>query len=342
MKFFEHKNPTPPEDAPFPWKDLGLYEDPDESDGPDPFSTGSDRGDWSLTRLVLPLLLLAALCIGAVELAVCAVADPELFQLVTDTVYAHVVTGVHHLEQVGHSVLDGVSQAVQRLIPEEEEEPLPVLEEEVSQVVDDTELSPPPRAMASYETTTLIQRDGQDLLTGGSMEIVYFNQTDPAWAEQPYGSDQLGGYGCGPTAMAMAVASMTDTDTDPLQMGQWCVDHHYWASRQGSYLSIVQGAAEGFGVTCTPIPPEEVSREEIIQYLATGNLIAALMGPGHFTNRGHFILLRGITLEGGVLVADPASLERSLTVWDLELILDELSAKRHDGAPLWLLSVNLL
>ena len=33
-----------------------------------------------------------------------------------------------------------------------------------------------------------------------------------------------------------------------------------------------------------------------------------------------------------------ASPERSLTLWDLDLILEELSPSRHDGAPLWVLS----
>ena len=64
----------------------------------------------------------------------------------------------------------------------------------------------------------------------------------------------------------------------------------------------------------------------------------ALMGPGHFTNRGHFILLRGVTLDGSILVADPASPERSLTTWDPELIVDELSSSRDSGGPLWVLS----
>ena len=59
------------------------------------------------------------------------------------------------------------------------------------------------------------------------------------------------------------------------------------------------------------------------------------MGPGHFTNGGHFILLRGVTMDNSILVADPASLERSLTTWDLDLILEELSASRDSGGPLW-------
>ena len=64
----------------------------------------------------------------------------------------------------------------------------------------------------------------------------------------------------------------------------------------------------------------------------------ALVSKGHFTRGGHFILLRGTTLSGEILVADPASRDRSLIPWDLSLILDELSPSRHDGAPLWALS----
>ena len=65
------------------------------------------------------------------------------------------------------------------------------------------------------------------------------------------------------------------------------------------------------------------------------------MGPGHFTGKGHFILLHGVTLSGGILVADPNSRENSLAVWDQQVIVDELSNSRHDGAPLWLLTQPL-
>ena len=122
---------------------------------------------------------------------------------------------------------------------------------------------------------------------------------------------------------------------DPAQMAQHCVDHGYWAKKQGSYRTIVSGAAQDFGLACTSLPPEEASYESLTRHLASGGLVVALMGPGHFTNRGHFILLRGVTLSGQVLVADPNSAERSLSVWDPQLILDELSKSTNNGAPLW-------
>lgn len=136
--------------------------------------------------------------------------------------------------------------------------------------------------------------------------------------------------------MAMAVASMTDTDTDPAKMAAWAVEHGYWARRSGSYHSIVQGIAQDFGLEAeafTGRTPDALRRA-----LRSKDMLVALMGKGHFTTGGHFILIRGVTLSGDVLVADPNSPERSLQTWDPQLILDELSSARDHGAPLWILS----
>ena len=78
--------------------------------------------------------------------------------------------------------------------------------------------------------------------------------------------------------------------------------------------------------------------EKITQALASGQVCVALMREGHFTSGGHFIVLRGVTLEGKILVADPNSRQRSLIAWDPQLIIDELSHSRSSGAPLWCIS----
>ena len=85
---------------------------------------------------------------------------------------------------------------------------------------------------------------------------------------------------------------------------------------------------------------EAASADALVQQLASGHLFVALMTRGHFTERGHFIILRGVTLEGRVLVADPNSRERSLAAWEPQLILDELSSSRSSGAPLWRISMH--
>lgn len=305
------------------------------------------KKESKIKRYVLFVILLAVVCIGAVELAVCAYVSPELYRQITAPVRA----GIQRLVETGQNAWDTLNWAASRAAQATSDRmhgalesmrlyfDEPETEADIdSQLVDSTPLAPPPRSKASYRITTLAARHGTQYLTGGAHEIVYYDQTAARWADEPYGSDQIGGYGCGPSAMAMAVSTLTDTVIDPVEMARHCVDHGYWAKRQGSYLSIVPGAAEDFGLECTSIPLEEADEATISTYLATGQLIVALMGPGHFTNGGHFILLRGVTLDGSILVADSASPERSLTTWDLDLILDELSASRSNGAPLWLLS----
>ena len=170
------------------------------------------------------------------------------------------------------------------------------------------------------------------------MDVVYFNQTDEARAGQKYGSDPLSTHGCGPTAMAMAVSSLTGEAVDPADMAALCVKQGYWCKSHGSYLSIVQGVAETYGLECEALDLATLEEDDLYLRLATGDVAVALMTKGHFTKGGHFILLRGATLSGEILVADPASRDRSLISWDLSLILDELSPSRHDGAPLWMLS----
>ena len=46
-------------------------------------------------------------------------------------------------------------------------------------------------------------------------------------------------------------------------------------------------------------------------------------------------MLRGITADGKVLVADPSSLKRSNQEWELFLILEEAKKRVGAGGPFW-------
>ena len=110
------------------------------------------------------------------------------------------------------------------------------------------------------------------IFTDGATEVVYYNQLDERWADLPYGTDNIGGYGCGPTSMAIVVSSLTDQTVDPPTMAEWAY---------------------------------------------------------------HFMVLRGVTSEGKILVADPASKKRSEQEWDISIILDEARKGAAAGGPLW-------
>lgn len=310
-------------------------------------------------RTILLLTLLAALCIGAAELFVCSRVDPVLYESlvspVRQTARAAAEICVQSARRAGEAVKQTASdliqytaQAAQRL-----DEKVRRSHEELEQAWAERKNPPEPTpaepspelsqqpVSAPQEVkplTELRTEGGRDILTGGVVDVVYFNQSEEPWASAPYGSDTLLKYGCGPTVMAMAVASLTEEATDPALMAKWAAEHGHWASKNGSYHSIVAGAAAAFGLTVEA--PVEQTPQALGSALEQGKLLVALMRSGHFTKYGHFILLRGITPEGKILVADPNSIPNSLAAWDVQLILDELAGSNSSGAPLWALSAG--
>lgn len=169
----------------------------------------------------------------------------------------------------------------------------------------------------------------------GSTPVVYFNQLDERFANQPYGKDNIGGYGCGPTSMSIVVSSLSGETVDPIQMAEWSYKNGYWCSKSGSYHALIPGAAKAWNLPvegCTASEPQR-----IVDALTSGKLVVAIMSKGHFTSSGHFIVLRGVTSEGKILVADPASYTRSQKKWELSLILKEASKRAASGGPFWII-----
>lgn len=184
------------------------------------------------------------------------------------------------------------------------------------------------------EAMTGIASLGDVTFRDGATEVVYFNQLDERYCNEPYGTDHIGGYGCGPTAMSIVVSSLTGDTVDPVEMAKWAYEHGHWCSKSGSYHSLIPGAAGHWNLTvegCTSSEPQR-----ILDALAEGKLVVALMTKGHFTSSGHFIVLRGVQDEK-ILVADPSSYNRSQKTWDLSIILSEASRSATAGGPFWII-----
>ncbi|MBQ4040728.1 MAG: C39 family peptidase [Oscillospiraceae bacterium] len=276
------------------------------------------------------IVILAILCIGTAELIACRFFNPELYDRITTPIV-----------NAAHAAGDFVVQLGTRIsLLFEKDEPEHVLVEPIdSQLVAEPEIIY--REPVSDPTITEIKTvDGQDILTGGPVKVVYYNQGDEQWSSQPYGTDNIGGYGCGPVVMSMAISSMTEHEADPVYMADWAVQNGYWASKGGSYPALIQASAQAHGLTCKPMTT--ITPNALNSTLMAGNIVVALMGPGHFTQSGHFILLRGVTLGGDVLIADPSSLDRSLTAWEPEVIINELSQNKGGGGPIWIISVSTI
>lgn len=277
------------------------------------------------------IVFLALLCIGGAELLACRKFSPELYEEITAPIRESAQSVKNAFSRFGDRISGLWNSYLQELERNYSVKPNINM---VSQFATEPALS---GSLSSDPKLTHIQNEnGHEVLTGGFYKTVFFNQGDEEWADKPFGTDNIGGYGCGPTAMAMVVTSMTDTETDPALMSQWAAENGYWAKGSGSYHSIVTGTAEAYGLKAEAL--EDKTPESVREALLGGNMLVALMGPGHFTNGGHFIVLRGVTPEGEILVADPNSDERSLSPWDPQIILDELSYSNDSGAPLWVIS----
>lgn len=171
----------------------------------------------------------------------------------------------------------------------------------------------------------------------GNANVPYFNQTDKRWAASSYGNSTIYSGGCAPTALAMVVSGLTGrNDITPHVVANWSVANGHRAEGIGSYWSLITAGGEYYGLDV-----ERVSRRnpnKIVKALSDGHPVIVAMGRGHFTRGGHFIVLRGITENGKILVYDPASTKRTNTPWDVGIIMNESSTKDGvNGHPFWIL-----
>ena len=249
--------------------------------------------------------------------------DPETGEATTETITVRVYTITYNGESYFSDEIFHLSEEQKALSNDYAQNLSVFLGDGSYQVLSSTEFS---ADGLSYEGV---------VFTDGETQVVYYNQLDERWKNLPYGTDDIGGYACGPTSMSIVVSSLTSETIDPPHMAQWAYENGYWASKSGSYHTLIPGAASSWGLACEGCSPSEPQR--IVDALADGKLVVALMTKGHFTKSGHFIVLRGVTSEGEILVADPASYQRSNQTWDLSIILNEASRSSAAGGPFWII-----
>lgn len=156
--------------------------------------------------------------------------------------------------------------------------------------------------------------------TDQGISVVYFNQGDPAYQNGRFGND-VAISGCGPTSLAICVSSLSGTLIDPLEMCDWCYEKGVWIPGEGGLHSLPPTVCAEFGLSCKLT--DGSNPQTLINALSSGKLIVTLVGPGHFTTSGHFLVLRGVTSTGKILVADCGNSANNNVEWDMSIILDE-------------------
>lgn len=151
--------------------------------------------------------------------------------------------------------------------------------------------------------------------------VPLFLQWDERWGYKTYGSQVMGLTGCGPTSLSMvAVYLLNDTGKSPAWMADYSVENGYCVPGNGTAWELMSTGARRLGLTVTELPLVE---QTVADNLNAGNPIIAIMGPGDFTDTGHFIVLTGYE-DGKLVVNDPNSPKNSKQLWSFDQIQDQI------------------
>ncbi len=161
---------------------------------------------------------------------------------------------------------------------------------------------------------------------------VYFNQADEAWNHSGL---SIHSAGCGPSAIAVCITNLTSKWVTPVDVASWGSQNGYYSSA-GSVHEGIPAMVEHFGLQCEGAGTDY---EKIKAALKNGNFVIGLMGPGYFTNGGHFIALVEIDQDDQVTVADVGSRRRSQFKYALKDVIGESKAAGA-GGPFWIVRSN--
>ena len=153
---------------------------------------------------------------------------------------------------------------------------------------------------------------------------VYF-QWSEVWGYASYGSENIGMGGCGPTSLSMVATGLTgNTSFTPKYVADMSVNMGYYVDEVGTDWTLMTAGASELGINSAQLT--NWSEDTLKSELSAGHPIICSMGPGDFTNQGHFIVLSGLTEEGKVLINDPNSKINSRKKWDLNTIINQMNA----------------
>ena len=163
-----------------------------------------------------------------------------------------------------------------------------------------------------------------DLTEEASMDSVpLFVQWDKRWGYEKYSGNFFAASGCGPTTLSMVVVYLThNRDASPIAVAKYSKEAGYSVDGSGSSWTIISEGCRHYGVNAKTIREDEDTFKE---RLDEGNLIVVNVGPGDFTDNGHFMVITGYDDEG-FTINDPNSIIKSNTHWQFERLSSQIRA----------------
>lgn len=133
--------------------------------------------------------------------------------------------------------------------------------------------------------------------------------------------------GCGVTSYAMVVATLSDTEStfDPIAANDEATASGTCSSNGTSNGLFTNIANNHSGFTIEQLPVTKEGANQVLSVLQNGGVVVAnVQEPSPFTDGGHWIVIRGITSDGSIKVADPNSQSISTSeAYDINDFIDK-------------------
>ena len=154
---------------------------------------------------------------------------------------------------------------------------------------------------------------------GGTVPLLL--QWDERWGYRSYGSGLIGYTGCGPTCLSMVALYLSgDANCDPGTVAQYAQQQGYYVEGSGTAWELMATGCTYFG-----LKSEEIGLDEngMAAALSDGKVLICSMGPGDFTDGGHYIVLTGHS-DTGFSICDPNSPKRSAQTWTFDRLKNQI------------------
>ena len=156
-------------------------------------------------------------------------------------------------------------------------------------------------------------------VSAGTVPRLY--QWDPRWGYTVFSSTTFSLTGCCPTALSMVYMGLTGkNDMTPYDMGVRAKDGGYMTEYNGTDGTFLVNEAPNLGLSCVEIG---VSAEALRDALGGGSVVICNVGPGDFTDGGHYFVITGLNDDGTLAINDPYSAERSAKGWDVDQVVGQ-------------------
>ena len=148
-----------------------------------------------------------------------------------------------------------------------------------------------------------------------SDQVPLLMQWDERWGYITNNGGMMGYGGCGPTTLSMVVLYLTrDASATPAAVAAYAESAGYCVPGSGSTWSLIKEGCEHYGLHASEVAMVE---NRIRDKLDEGCPVVVNVGPGDFTDSGHYMVIVGYD-DQGFIINDPNSRTNSEKSWTFD------------------------